>query len=951
MLLPLRGKDAKMHVLALLLIGLISGQGADYSRSLAANALDQATLDAEGYGEMKSLKREAGGLRMTLAPGDKETGWKSPQQIRFGGDFRISANLVIRKLPKPAQEDGAAVGLAISFQDVNQPDATLLRMREPNDSVVYRSIEKAAGGQPQPQNMNPRMMMRMQMQMQMQMGQPGGKPPKLPRHTFPATGDVVRMELEREGNNLRFQATDAATGRSRYLGQIQLAPMDVAAVKLFVSNRNGAEAIDVLWTDLTIQADRISGLGTVVRTVFDTVVYADPTAIENGVLILGGQPKAPAAATNSLDVGFHAEGFQNAREAAGMPKAVAPPAAPKNKAESSAVPKAATNETQPAQPAANAPVTVPIAGDQVPAGVVTIVANPNPAQTKRARVRASQGNAAAGPGQIQAAAPGQQPVPPKPKVRIPLDEVESIRFERMPGLAARFMGQPNLDFTMPGSGAAKNEAAQKPDAKKPAGDDDALAPPPGTTITRIPKVEPKRNGIRDLNLALSGLREAKIRQITVNCQTDKGPSGWRIDTSDSQDSPLVVLRTGTEAVADLFLEPPAGDCFQKNFMINVMYEDGQMANANAVAGEHTDAKLAVDPKAPTVPRLDAALYLTGDEKLFGKLENIGPDTLRLTTSWQDHLDVPLNRIVGVHFGLLDRKESRESFTNRLKARGSEDVLLAQTKNGEVIAIAGVVERTDNDRLRFRYQGRTRTLPLAQVEGLVLAARPESRQPDELLPTFSLPGGVAVSGRWKDLDTSVWKIVAPWGQELKLPAADILSVWFRGGKVTYLSDLKPSKVEEAPYFGHRLPWRRNVNLMGEPLVMNGQTYARGLAVHSRCILTYDVDGHYSTFEVLVGFDDASKGKGRVVCRVFADGNELYSNPDLRADQPPVKLALPVAGAEQLRLHVDFGRGQDTGDRVIWANARLRRQPPQPGSAVTPAAGRNPASESASAKGSR
>ena len=35
-------------------------------------------------------------------------------------------------------------------------------------------------------------------------------------------------------------------------------------------------------------------------------------------------------------------------------------------------------------------------------------------------------------------------------------------------------------------------------------------------------------------------------------------------------------------------------------------------------------------------------------------------------------------------------------------------------------------------------------------------------------------------------------------------------------------------------------------------------------------------------------------------------------------------LPVAGAEELRLHVDFGRGQDTGDRVIWANARLYRQ---------------------------
>jgi NPCBM/NEW2 domain len=145
-------------------------------------------------------------------------------------------------------------------------------------------------------------------------------------------------------------------------------------------------------------------------------------------------------------------------------------------------------------------------------------------------------------------------------------------------------------------------------------------------------------------------------------------------------------------------------------------------------------------------------------------------------------------------------------------------------------------------------------------------------------------------------------------------------------MTYLSDLNPTKVEETPFFGRRLPWRRNVNLLGEPLKMNGQTYDRGVAVHSRCNLTYDLNREYSTFEALVGFDEAVKGLGRVDCRVFADGKEIYANPDLRADGPPVKLSLPVAGADQLRLMVDFGRDQDTGDRVIFANPRLHRQPP-------------------------
>ncbi len=396
----------------------------------------------------------------------------------------------------------------------------------------------------------------------------------------------------------------------------------------------------------------------------------------------------------------------------------------------------------------------------------------------------------------------------------------------------------------------------------------------------------------------------------------------------------MVRRPGTDLSADLFLEPPPGDSFQKDFMVTVMYEDGQQANATAKAAEHSDSKLAVDLKAPTVPGIDATVYLMDDEKLFGKFEGIGPEALKLTTPWQDHLDVPLARVVGIHFGLLDRKESPQSFANRLKTRGSEDLLLAQTKDGEVVAIAGIMEGTDKERLRFTYQGRERTLPLKLVEGLILASRPDSKPSTELRPSFTLPGGVVVSGRWKDLDTSVWKIVTAWGQDLNLPAADVQGVKFRGGKMTYLSDLNPSKVEETPFFGRRLPWRRNVNLVGEPLKMNGQTYDRGVAVHSRSDLTYDLNREYSTFEALVGFDEAAKGLGRVDCRVFADGKEIYSNPDLRADGPPVKLSLPVAGTEQLRLLVDFGRGQDTGDRVIFANARLHRQAPSTASAPQP-----------------
>ncbi|HZW29967.1 MAG TPA: hypothetical protein VFF52_04620, partial [Isosphaeraceae bacterium] len=739
-----------MYGATLLLIGLLGVGTTEYARSLGAKSLDQAALDAEGYGEKKSFQREADGLRITLGPRERETGWRTPPQVRFGGDFTITGEFVIKKLPKPAQEDGAAIGLAIAFGDINQPDVTLVRLVEPNGTEVYRSIEKAMGG---PQGMpGPMMMMgpRRGMVMMGGMGgpQPGGKPPKPPRRTFPAAGDTVRLELQREGQIIRFQVLDAKSSRPRYLGQVQLGPMDVAAVKLFASNRNGAEALNVLLRSLTIHAQRVNGLGTEVHTVFGQVVYADPTAIENDILIVGGPPKAPpAAGAKSL------QGMAAALLAPGLAAVLAPrplaatvlapalaaagadltAAAPQPAtAAAGATPTAAAPATAPAPAPAAAPVAAaapapaPVAM-AMPAGVVVVApaAPAPPGAVALAPMPAPAAMAVAARAGARAANAPQQPGPPKPQVKIPLDEVDSIRFERTPGLTARLVGQPNLDFTLPGLSAkkedeapkteakqddtpAKKDATKKADAtpmkaeakkaeakkteekkteatkdkdervakkaeakkagaaeakkeepKKPEETDDALAPPPGTTITKYPKVEPKQNGIRDLQLTVFGLRPVKIRQVMVNCQTDKGPASWRLDTTDSQDWPLVIHRAGTELSADLFLEPPPGDSFQKNFTININYEDGQMANANVQADKHSDPKLAVDPKAPAIEATDAWVYLTGEEKVFGKLGEISPEkeTLHLTTPWQDQLDIPLARVVGIHFGLPDRKET------------------------------------------------------------------------------------------------------------------------------------------------------------------------------------------------------------------------------------------------------------------------------------------------------
>ena len=174
----------------------------------------------------------------------------------------------------------------------------------------------------------------------------------------------------------------------------------------------------------------------------------------------------------------------------------------------------------------------------------------------------------------------------------------------------------------------KDEAAKKAEEKKPEEPDDVNAPLPGTTApTKIPRVHPKKNGIRDLQITLHNLRPSKIKQVTINGQTDKGQASYRLDTSDSEDWPIAVRRSETDSTADLFLEPPQGDCFQKDFTINVMYEDNQNANVQA--------KVHVPHRSPTRPsprtsrpsrRCTPGFTLTGDDVINGYASRGSPGT-------------------------------------------------------------------------------------------------------------------------------------------------------------------------------------------------------------------------------------------------------------------------------------------------------------------------------------
>ncbi len=909
--LDLELPGAKLMLGALIVwMGLGALGAGDYLRPFGAKVFDQATFDAETFGDKKVLARDKDGLHVTLPISETEAGYKTPQALKIGGDCTITATLDIRKLPKPGGEDGVAIGLAVATQDIDHPEATLLRQVETDGKQVFRFIDKGgdAPEQGQMRRMRPGMMV------QIGFGGPDDAKKKV-RHTVPAKGNAIRLGVRRQGSTLRYLVFDEIATEPREIGHFELGSTDIVGVKVFVTNRNGTDAVEILLRDLTIHAERISGLGTAVRTIYGTVVHGDPTALEAGALVVGGPPPTPPPAPKPATPTLAPAPVPAATAAPAATPALVPPPA----AVDSAVSVTITTEVVTA-PAAIAPGDVQIVSGPVTVAVpAPVTAQPKPAEDAKT------------------------PAPPEKKL-VPLDEVETIAFEKSSVLAARYLGQPNVDSTGRGGKDVAKEQEKTRDADKdkdkekdkevakdkpkPGGVDDLAAPPPGTArAEKVIKVEAKPNGIRDIHLSLSSLRPVVIQRVQIQCPTDKGQATWQLDTTGTDNWPLTITRAGVESWCDLFLEPPDGDCKDKEFAITLSYSDGQQANCKATATGSTDSKLKFDSDSPG-HALDARVYLAGDEQLFGKLEAISGENLSLLTPWGDKLDIPMTRVVGVYFGMADHRESPEAFGKRLKTRGDQDTLLARAKDGEVVAINGVVEAINAGKLGFVYGGKTRTLPLKGVEAVVLANRPAPAPPTEVRPTFDLAGGIIVSGKWNTIEATTWQVEAPWGQTIKLPAGEIRSVRIRGGQMTYLSDLEPSQVEEIPYFSRRTPYRKDLTLTGKPLKLDGQIIDKGLAVHARTSLTYDLSKRYTTFETLVGFDETDGKKGRVDCRIFADGKEIYANPDLRADAPAVALNLPVTGVEQLKLLVDFGNDEDTGDRVIWGNARLYRRGPAP-----------------------
>ena len=246
------------------------------------------------------------------------------------------------------------------------------------------------------------------------------------------------------------------------------------------------------------------------------------------------------------------------------------------------------------------------------------------------------------------------------------------------------------------------------------------------------------------------------------------------------------------------------------------------------------------------------------------------------------------------------------------------------------SVAGQLISLGQDEGSFIFGDRERTFQADRMYGVVLAtgvwnaSSPAARR--EYPVRVELVDGSTFTGRIERADGDSIHMATSLNAIVALDLEDVAAMTITSDRVVFLGDLK-TVTQKIDGILHR-PWppRFDKSVAGTPISLDGRVYERGLGVHSRTELTFDIGGDYEMFVATIGIDDSVRPRGSVVFRVIGDGRVMYESGIVTGKDESFDIRVDVSDMQTLRLIVDFGEGLDLADHADWADARLLKPAP-------------------------
>ena len=336
-------------------------------------------------------------------------------------------------------------------------------------------------------------------------------------------------------------------------------------------------------------------------------------------------------------------------------------------------------------------------------------------------------------------------------------------------------------------------------------------------------------------------------------------------------------------------------------------------------------QIQVIPKpSPAVPRGFTIVLGQGDV-LHGQLDDGDAESLVVQTLDIGRVTLPLERIARIDAARARESSFRDSveWLDRTPSSDEDRILLT---NGDVIR--GFITSVGADGMVIESTLGMTPIPRATIVAARFAS-PMTARPQSRYQIVSLRNSGHLSIREIDWSDDVVTGVSP-GGKIMIEAERITGVELFGGRWEWLSHHTPISYQHTPMLATSratMPagwdYVRDRNVRGNALSVAGKTYARGIGVHSRASLTFDLGGKFRDFVTRFGMDDDSGPYADVSVSILINGRPRYRQQHVRRGKLHEAVRLDVTGAKRIELIVDFGDNGDIQDRFNWIEPALIR----------------------------